>query len=657
MAELKKTMGFWMIAAIAFLNLVNTGMFFGVVIGAQQSGVDSLIAWGILAALSIYIATCFGELTSMFPSAGGVYEFAKQGYGRFVSFLIGWTLWVAGNIATALFTVAAINALPDSVIPASGFFIGTLFVSAAIAKMMLAVTIILLLNYIAYRGAEASARIMILLSIFMVGVMLAVIVPGSTEIEIANLSGFALQWSGIMLAVFFLSETFFGWESASYMSEETEDAARVVPRALVAVSAFVALMMLGIAIVTIGVLGTGRVIASDTNIMLAVLQHIEAIPILITIVTVGIVVAILGNASGNTVSLPRLLLAMSRDKLFIEQFADIHPRRQTPHKAIIFQAIVSIIIVLIAFAGPNAKGGGMYAQLLGLLVPVSLTLYAAIIILVPYFRWRLPDKERKFRAPLGSVLPVFVAGFFVALLILWTMGDPAAISQLRLLGSFVFFSVPIYLLLSYFYDPDKLIGTLSFFSQINLLLENFLLPRRIRHEILSMLHNANGKHVLEFGSGVGTLTLHLAEHVGSEGKIYAVGLSEADRNILERRVKKNGHLHVEAIHDPHLVNRVHPSIKYADIVISINHLSYIQDVKKVLREIGDIMPRRGQIYFVEYIDMFHILPNPKWLSNIDTVREVFAEAGFVVNVKVRHGIFWNYLHISGIKERKDIPYI
>ena len=88
MAELKKTMGFWMIVSIAFLNLVNTGMFFGLKIGAQEAGINVLIALSILAVLSVYIAMCFGELTSMFPNAGGVYEFAKQAYGRFASFVM-----------------------------------------------------------------------------------------------------------------------------------------------------------------------------------------------------------------------------------------------------------------------------------------------------------------------------------------------------------------------------------------------------------------------------------------------------------------------------------------------------------------------------------------------------------------------------------------
>jgi ubiquinone/menaquinone biosynthesis C-methylase UbiE len=416
-------------------------------------------------------------------------------------------------------------------------------------------------------------------------------------------------------------------------------------------------MVLAVTAVTIGVLGIDGVLGATQEPVLAMLGAINAVPILVSIVTMGIVITLLGNASGNTISLPRLLLAMSRDKLFIEQFSDIHPKKQTPYKAIVLQTLVTITIIIIALTVPGAKGIPMHEMLLSLLVPVSLIMYTAIIILVPYFRWRRPQHPRPFKAPLGRFLPVLVSMFFLGLLIFWSMNDPNAITQLRLLFSFIFFCIPIYLLLTYFYDPDSLISTLSFFSKVNLWLEKIIVPKRIRQEVIDMFHNSKGKHVLEFGSGVGTITIHIAEEVGKDGKVYAVGLSQADVDILQKRMTKNGHLHVEVIHDPHLINRVHPQVQYVDMIVSINHLGYIQDVKKVLREMHSILPKRGHIYFVEYIDLFYFLPNPKWLSNPETVKQVFNEAGFTVNVKIKRGLFWKYLYIYGVKESNNVPYI
>ena len=108
MAELKRTLGYWTILALAIGSIMGSGMFFGAAIGAGYSGNASIISWVILSFVAVYIGACFGELTSMFPKAGGVYEFAKQTYGRFSSFIIAWTAWIVGNLTSALLIVAAI---------------------------------------------------------------------------------------------------------------------------------------------------------------------------------------------------------------------------------------------------------------------------------------------------------------------------------------------------------------------------------------------------------------------------------------------------------------------------------------------------------------------------------------------------------------------
>ena len=94
MAELKRSAGFWTIVALTITAMVGTGMFFGTAIGAGYAGNAVILAWIILVAISVYVAACFGELIVLFPKAGGVYEFSKHAYGRFMSFIIGWITWM-----------------------------------------------------------------------------------------------------------------------------------------------------------------------------------------------------------------------------------------------------------------------------------------------------------------------------------------------------------------------------------------------------------------------------------------------------------------------------------------------------------------------------------------------------------------------------------
>lgn len=644
MGELRRTLGFWLVSAFILLNLVNTGIFFGVPIGAEVAGVSSLFAWIVLGIMSIYIGACFAELTTMFPTAGGVYEFSKQAFGRFTSFQIGWTTWMLNGIATALLVSAAVA----YILPNTAIALGTILIPAVLAKTLLAVLIIIIMNTITYRGADESAKLMLMLSIFTIILLAIVIIPGVLQMHTENFIVVQMQWTGILIAAFLLSETFYGWESISFMAEEIKEPERTIPKALKATTTFVAIASVAVAVVMFGVVGIDGLLGTDRP-MITTLETLGFAHWLILVANIGIVVTFLGNAAGSVIGSPRLLMSMSRDKLFIEQFSDIHPRFDTPYRAIILQTILTILIVIIA--------SGAYTRLLEMLVAPSIILYAITIFLVPYFRWKKPDYPRPYRAPFGSWLPLVIVLAYLGILGVWAITEPSAIVQIRLLASFMLFSIPIYLLLTYFYDPDVLINTLNRFALPNLWFENLLIPKKIRREILEYLPEPKNKRILEFGSGVGSLTMYLAEHVGKTGKVYAVELGHGNMRILERRMQKLDHKHVEVIHDPHLINRVHPSVRNVDMVVGVGNLSYVQDVKKVLREMSTLMPDRGHICFVEYVDFFGFLPNPKWLSDHDELRKIFAEGGFSVNVQVKRGIFWKYLFIYGIKENSGVPYI
>ena len=100
--EMKGVLSFRVILLVTINSIMGTGIWFLTAAGAKHAGPASLLSWLILSAIAVYIAMCFSELTSMFPKAGGVYEFAKQTYGRFWSFVIGWTTSIAGSVTISM---------------------------------------------------------------------------------------------------------------------------------------------------------------------------------------------------------------------------------------------------------------------------------------------------------------------------------------------------------------------------------------------------------------------------------------------------------------------------------------------------------------------------------------------------------------------------
>ncbi|MBP9882428.1 MAG: amino acid permease, partial [Chitinophagales bacterium] len=59
-----------------------------------------LLVWILSGLLTIISALCYGELTSMFPKAGGQYVFLKESYNPMMGFLFGWTYFLVIQTGT-----------------------------------------------------------------------------------------------------------------------------------------------------------------------------------------------------------------------------------------------------------------------------------------------------------------------------------------------------------------------------------------------------------------------------------------------------------------------------------------------------------------------------------------------------------------------------
>jgi len=634
MAELKKSMGFWTIIALSMTAMMGTGMFLGTSLGAGYAGNAVLLAWVLLIILGVYVASCFGELIALFPKAGGVYEFAKQSYGRFMSFMIGWVTWVMSNIAITVLIIASLEYLLP---PAFNIF----------GRIGIAIVIILVLNIVAYFGVDISAAVLIFFALESLALFATIIFPGFFHINYTNFTPFFAK-SPIMIfvALFFMLESLMGWESASFLAEETKNAEKVIPKALIATTLLAGILGMGVAFVSLGIIPWNLLAQSSApvnDIAIAILGKYS------WLISYGIVIALLGAVAGAIISTPRLLLAMARDKLFIGQLAAIHEKRKTPYKAIIFQTIVSILIIIIGF--------GQYKVLLSLFTPLALMMYVSVLISVVILRRKLKDVKRIFKAPFGKIGPVLVSLLYIAVIVVWLVIEPEALSLFRIIISLILFGIPIYLLLIFFYNPDAIVSFSNYFAHLNLWMENILLPKRMRKQITGLFKDIEGKSVLEYGAGVGTLTLRLAEMVGHKGRIFATDMSHRNIHLLKKRLEKKGIRNVTVIHDEHQVNRVHPSVESVDVIFSVGMMSYMQDVRKILKEMNRLLPETGRICFVEYVNFFRVLPDAELLSDPVKLKKIFREAGFSVQIDKRKGLLWNYLFIYGIKSERDVPMI
>lgn len=635
--ELERKAGYGLVIALSITAMIGTSLYFGPAIAASHAGNASLLAWVALALIGLYVGSCFAELSSLFPDAGGVYQFAKKAYGRFSSFLVGWVTWLVGSMMPALLIVAAL----DYLLPVQG----------ALLKTGIAIGILLLLNYIAIRGVEASTAILIFFAAVTMIIILAIIGVGIFQIHPENYTPFFAPNASpivIVIALFFIIEAFNGWESPTFMGGEVRNPQKIIPRSIMITSAVVAALMIIFPAIFLGIIPTNTLITLETPVTTIAQQLFGSLGA--DLIAIAIFLGLVGSAAGGIVSTPRLILALAKDKLFIEQLSQTHHRFKTPHKAIFFQTVVSLIVIIAA--------SGDYESLLALLVPLTLLMYTSVIITIPILRKKYPDIHREVKAPLGKFLPLLMALVYAGVIVTWLITEPNSLQLFKKILSFIFFGIPIYILLNLYYNPDILNKTVNSLAPLNRLLEGFTLPRKARRDILNLFTDIKGKTVLEFGAGVGSLTMPLAETVGDQGTIYAVDLSKQNIKIINRRLERKGHKHIKAIHDEHFISRVHPDIPQVDMIFSVGNLSYIQDLRRVIRDMHQLLPENGRICLVEYVDYFWgIIPNQAWLDDHQKINELFKETGFSVRIRKRRGLFWNYLYIYGIKSDYDVPVI
>ena len=627
MAELKRSLGFGVLLALSVTSILGTGLFFGPAIAAGISGNSSIFAWIILSLVSLYIAACFGELVSMFPKAGGIYEFAKQTYGRFISFLVGWTGFLIGTLATTLAIVGAVAYLLPEQVPGN-------------IKIILTLGFIIFLNVITYIGIEASSIMVITFTIITISLLAAVIIPGFFLVRLSNFSPlFTHPFSAIFLTIFFIAETFFGYEASASLAEETKNPEKVIPKAIIWGTVIVAAGAILLTLVLLGTYGWQNLAKMQSPLSEISIKLFG--PFGDYIGGIGIYLVLLGSAAAGITSSPRLLFALSRDKLFLPQFAKIHPKFHTPANAIIFQTIISLIVVFLAF--------GRYQTLLSLVVPTGIILYVAVLLTIPILRYKKPELKRAFKVPFGKIGPIIASIFFIGVVVGWLVLEKNSLSLLIISISFIALGIPLYFLMRMYHDAemhriwDDILAYIVFFT------ERVSLPISIRRQIISMMGNLKDKVVLEFGCSVGTLTLHLAEEVGPNGKVYATDISKRELLIAHRRIHRRGHNHVTIIHDEKHSHRVHPDIPNIHSIVSAGALGYLQDIDGVLGDMNKRLKKGSKICFVEYDKFFGLIPNAAWLSEDDKIKNIFRRNGFAVSVMRKQGFAWKYIFVYGTK--------
>ncbi len=406
---LRREMGLWDVVLFNIAAVLGPRW----IARAAHAGESSLSLW-LIAAVFFFVPTALVivELATRFPDEGGLYVWTKEAFGDFHGFVAGWCYWT--------YTILYFPGLLTASVAMSVYIGGPSAAWLADNKVyIIAASIVLLaiaagLNLIGLnigkwlQNAGGVATYVPLVMLLGVGLYVFLKQGPATPLSIKGaaptLDFDTLNfWSGIAFA-------FTGMELVCAMSEEVRNPRKTFPRSIL-----ISAVLIGV-IYFLGTIAVLWILPSDqVNTQNGVFQAITSGSALMGLAWFGVIAALLvtvGNAGGvgaTVAGASRVPFAVGIDCYLPEAFGKLHPKWRTPYVAILVQAVLSAVILVLA--NTNETISGAYEVLINATIVVYfipfLYMYAAVIKLA--YRGNRGSEEHSVLIP-GGRTGVWIAG-------------------------------------------------------------------------------------------------------------------------------------------------------------------------------------------------------------------------------------------------------
>lgn len=369
-----------------------------------------LAAWLVGGLLSLAGALANAELGAMFPRAGGDYVYLRAGFHPAAGFLVGWLSFFviyAGTVAS----LAA--AFAESLAPHLGL--------GAPGVVGLAIAATIATSAVNYLGVRRGVQLNNWTSWLKLGgiaafVAVAAIAGGGDTARLGPLvagAADAAPAAAFGLALSPVLFTYLGWNAPVFVASEIHDPSRTLPRALFLGLALCTLAYLGLNLVYLYALPLDALrVAPNAGASAA-----EALfgPGAGRLMSGFVIVSILGTLNATILVGPRIAYAMALDDLFVGDAHEVHPTYRTPHRAIVAQAVVAIVLLLVLRRFPSVLDYTTFAIVLATMADTAV-LYR--------LRWTRPDWPRPYRAWGYPVVPALYLFANAAIAVAMVVGRP-----------------------------------------------------------------------------------------------------------------------------------------------------------------------------------------------------------------------------------------
>lgn len=320
-----------------------------------------LPAFAFAAVPAIFAAFAYGILASAMPRAGGSYIYASRGLNPYLGFVASFSQWFGLSIVIGVISYVTVPFMRDVTIS-----LGWENISKALETGWIRVSIALLLIWtfvlVNVRGAKSYERTLLPMMFLMFGLGAIVIIAGFnfntsdflSALETKEgrtftpLTDMEFDWRIFLSAAALLFSSFIGFDSIAQAGGEAKNPTKALPKAIllaiISVGLFYFLFAKAVYHTVPWSFVAEEAISKDISapgLLSYVLPSGLGIAILI-----GAAIALINDLPAMLLSVSRLMFAWAEDGIFPKAMATVHPKRHTPHIAIIAAGGMASIGVL-----------------------------------------------------------------------------------------------------------------------------------------------------------------------------------------------------------------------------------------------------------------------------------------------------------------------
>jgi APA family basic amino acid/polyamine antiporter len=376
-----------------------------------------IAVWVITGFMTLTAAVSYGELSGMFPKAGGQYIYLKESYNKLIAFLYGWSFFAviqtgtiaAVGVAFSKFLAYLVPAVSeDNILYSLPWGNGHTFTLSA--AQLVSIVLIVVLTYINTRGVKGGKIIQTtftltkLLSLFgLIGFGLLAMKPeiwhanwadawhmhnidkSGNSVNTGLTTGVALgAIAASMVGSIFSSDA---WNNVTFIAGEMKN-----PKRNIGLSLFLGTLIVTIIYVSANVMYTAVLplhdIASAPKDRVAVVASTVIFGNIGTmIIALMIMVSTFGCNNGLILAGARVYYTMAKDGLFFKKTGTLN-KADVPEYGLWIQCLVASILCL----------SGTYGNLLDMISFVVVLFYVLTIFGIFILRKKRPDAERPYKA-------------------------------------------------------------------------------------------------------------------------------------------------------------------------------------------------------------------------------------------------------------------